>query len=114
MRRKKLILFFALLAFCFCLSSVYAEERVVQYDMTFIATQPDILLKLYAASANQDLKMLSYLGKVFEGKIFVLVKGDDVDWMGILPNTNYALLKVKIDGKIVTCYGFSDAFVPKR
>lgn len=114
MRKRGLIMGFALLFFLFYYSAAYAEERVVQYDMTFIATQPDILLKLYAASVNQDLRMLSYLLKAFEGKVFVLVKEDAVDWMGILPNTNYALLKVKIDGKIVTCYGYSDAFVPKR
>jgi hypothetical protein len=87
MRKKVLIIAFALLILLFCFSSAYAEERVVKYDMTFVATQPDILLKL---------------------------KGDAVDWMEILPNTNYALIKVKIDGRMVTCYGFSDAFAPKR
>jgi len=114
MRRKKLILVFALLAFSVCLSSAHTEERVVQYDMTFIATQPDILLKLYAAIVNQDWAMVSYLGKVFEGKVFVLTKGDTVHHIENLPNTNYALLKVKIDGKIITCNGYSDAFVLKR
>jgi hypothetical protein len=93
MTKRGFIMGFALLFLLFYYSVTYAEERVVQYDMTFIATQPDILLKLYAASVNQDQKMLS---------------------LGILPNTNYALLKVKIDGKIVKCYGYSDAFVPKR
>ena len=114
MTKRGFIMGFALLFLLFYYSVAYAEERVVRYDMTFIATQPDILLKLYAASVNQDQKMLSYLEKVFKGKVFVLVKGDAVDWMGILPNTNYALIKVKIDGRMVTCYGFSDAFVPKR
>jgi hypothetical protein len=114
MRKKVLIIAFALLILLFCFSSAYAEERVVKYDMTFVATQPDILLKFYAATVNHDREMLSYLGKVFKGKVFVLVKGDAVDWMEILPNTNYALIKVKIDGRMVTCYGFSDAFVPKR
>jgi len=114
MRKRGLIMGFALLVFLFCFSSAYSEERVVQYDMTFITTHPGILDKLYAAMVNQDWRMVSYLGKVFEGKVFVLLKGEAVDWMGILPNTNYALLKVKIDGKIVTCYGFSDAFVPKK
>jgi hypothetical protein len=59
MTKRGFIMGLALLFLLFY-SVAYAEERVVQYDMTFIATQPDILLKLYAASVNQDQKMLSY------------------------------------------------------
>lgn len=105
---------FALLFFLFYYSAAYAEERVVQYDMTFVTTNPDILGKLYSAFLSQNRNMVYYVWKAYEGKIFVLTKGDPVDWIMILPNTDYVMLRVKIDGKKIICYGFSDAFVPKR